>query len=44
MIVVGEKEVKAKNISVRERSKGDSGKMKLDEFIEKIKEEIDKKK
>ena len=50
MIVIGEKEVKAKNISVRARggrglpAQAGLGKMRLDKFIEKIKEEIDKKK
>ncbi len=43
MIVVGEKEVKEKNISVRERSRGDLGKIKLNKFIDKIKKEIENK-
>jgi len=43
MLIIGEKEVKAKNVSVRARSKGDLGEMKLDKFLKKIKEEIEKK-
>ena len=44
VIVVGEKEVKAKAIAVRQRSKGDIGQTKIGEFIEKIKKEVwDKK-
>ena len=43
MLVIGEKEVKAKNISLRARIDGDLGQMKLDKFLKKIKEEIEKK-
>ncbi len=43
MIVIGEKEVKAKNVSVRARGKGDLGTMKLEKLIEKIREEVEKK-
>jgi threonyl-tRNA synthetase len=35
LIVVGDKEIKDKTIRVRERSKGDIGEMKLNEFLEK---------
>ena len=36
MLVVGGKEAQTESVSVRERSKGDLGPMKLDEFINKI--------
>jgi threonyl-tRNA synthetase len=44
MIIVGQKEIKAKNISVRARGENDLGQMNLSKFIEKIEEEIAKKK
>ena len=37
------KEQKSKSVSVRQRGKGDTGKMKLDKFIERVSEEIEKK-
>ncbi len=43
-IVIGEKEVKAETIAVRKRGQGDLGQMKIEEFVEKIKEEIIDKK
>lgn len=43
MIVVGEKEVKAKNISVRQRGEKDLGKITLEKFLNKIKTEIENK-
>jgi len=43
MLIVGEKEASSKTISIRKRKEGDLGKGSLDEFIEKIKSEIDKK-
>lgn len=43
-LVVGDKEIEAKSVSVRERGKGDTGKMSIDKFIDKIKEEIINKK
>ncbi|MFL0194584.1 threonine--tRNA ligase [Clostridium sp. WILCCON 0269] len=43
MIILGDKEMKEKNISVRSRKDGDMGTMSLDDFILKLKEEIDKK-
>ncbi len=43
LLVVGEKEIKSNSIRVRQRAKGDIGKMKLKEFLEKIKKEIEKK-
>ncbi len=44
MLVVGDKEVKTNSVRIRQRSKGDIGKMKLSKFIEKIKTEIETKK
>ncbi|APM40438.1 threonine--tRNA ligase [Clostridium kluyveri] len=43
MIILGDKEMKDKNISVRSRKEGDIGAMSLENFILKLKEEIDKK-
>lgn len=44
MLIVGEKEVKAKTIAVRDREKGDLGVMKVEKFLEKITKEIEDKK
>jgi len=44
MLVVGDKEMKTKQVRVRERTRGDIGIMKLDKFLEKVKMEIDSKK
>lgn len=44
LLVIGEKEEKAKSVAVRQRSKGDMGQLKLEKFIKKIKEEIITKK
>ena len=44
ILVVGEKEQKAKSAAVRQRSKGDVGLIKLEKFIEKITKEIKEKK
>ncbi len=44
LLVVGDKEMKAKSVRVRERGKGDIGTIKLNKFLEKIKIEIEKKK
>lgn len=43
MIIVGEKEAKAKNISIRARGDKNLGPMTLEEFLAKIKSEIEKK-
>ncbi|KMT22668.1 threonine--tRNA ligase [Clostridium cylindrosporum] len=40
MIILGDKEVEAGNLSVRSRVKGDMGAVSVDEFIASIKEEI----
>jgi threonyl-tRNA synthetase len=44
MLVVGDKEAEAENVSVRTRAGGDEGTMALDAFIEKVLEEIRDKK
>ena len=41
MLVVGEKEIEAKSVGVRSRKDGDIGAMKTEEFIEKIKTEVE---
>lgn len=43
MLIIGEKEQNAQTIAVRERTKGDLGTMKAEEFIEKISQEIKNK-
>ncbi len=40
MLIVGEKEKKAKSVAVRDREKGDLGAMKIEKFLEKIQKEI----
>ena len=44
LLVVGDKEIKARTVAVRQRGKGDLGTMKLKKFIEKIKMELEAKK
>ncbi|MBU4350795.1 threonine--tRNA ligase, partial [Candidatus Parcubacteria bacterium] len=44
LLIVGDRELKAKTVAVRQRKKGDLGAMKLDDFISKIKKEINQKK
>jgi threonyl-tRNA synthetase len=44
MLIVGEKEMNAKSVAVRDRGKGDLGAMKIGKFLEKIQDEITKKK
>ena len=44
MLIVGEKEMKAKSVAVRDREKGDLGAMKIEKFLEKIQKEIADKK
>jgi threonyl-tRNA synthetase len=44
LLIVGDKEVEAKTVSVRERGKGDAGAMPMDKFSEKIIQEIKSKK
>ena len=43
LLILGDKEISANAVSVRERGKGDSGQMQLNNFIDKIKEQISKK-
>lgn len=43
LLVVGDKEIQAGAVAVRQRGKGDLGQMKVEEFIEKITEEIENK-
>ena len=40
MLVVGEKEIEEKAVGVRSRADGDIGQMKVEDFINKIQEEI----
>lgn len=44
MLIVGDKEMKAKSVRVRDRKKGDMGEIKIDKFLEMIKKEIEEKK
>ena len=44
MLILGDKEVESNTVGVRVRSKGDIGSLKLDEFIEKVTEEINNRK
>src|SRR3989338_6543802 len=44
LLVVGDKEIEAGTIAIRQRGKGDLGQMKIEEFIKKIMEEIKSKK
>ena len=43
ILVVGEREARQETVAVRRKGKGDQGSQKLEEFIKKIKEEIEKK-
>lgn len=43
MLILGDKEIEANNITLRVRSKGDIGSKDLNEFISKLREEIDSK-
>ena len=43
MLVVGDKEIEANAVGVRNRKDGDLGQMGLEEFVQKVKEEIEKK-
>ncbi|MBR3737398.1 MAG: threonine--tRNA ligase [Eubacterium sp.] len=43
MILVGDKDIEAKTVSVRSRKNGDEGACSIDEFVARIKEEIDNK-
>ncbi len=43
MLILGDKEIEEEKVGVRERKSGDLGQMKLDDFIAKIKKEIEDK-
>jgi len=43
MLVVGEKEVEENSVSVRKRDEGDLGQLSVDEFIERIVDEVENK-
>ena len=43
MILVGDKDIEANTISVRSRKNGDEGATTIDEFVKRVKEEIDTK-
>ena len=40
MLVIGDKEIEANAVGVRSRTDGDIGQMKLDEFVEKVVDEV----
>jgi len=44
MLILGDKEVEENKVGVRERKAGDLGQMSIDEFMNRIKEEIESKK
>ncbi|HLR35398.1 MAG TPA: threonine--tRNA ligase [Tissierellales bacterium] len=44
MLVVGGKEVEERLVSIRKRDEGDIGQLKVEEFIEKVAEEVENKK
>ncbi len=44
MVIIGDKEVKSDKIAVRSRRDGDLGLFGIEEFVEKLKKEIDEKK
>ena len=43
MLVIGAKEIESNAVAVRSRKSGDIGQMQVDEFIDKIQEEITNK-
>ena len=43
LLIVGDKEIQAESVAVRQRSKGDLGMQKLPDFIEKIMNELKEK-
>ena len=44
LLIIGDKEIEAQSVSVRERGKGDTGAIKLNDFISRISKEIKDKK
>jgi len=43
LLIIGDKEIQQEAVSVRQRSKGDLGSIKIDEFLEKVKQEREQK-
>lgn len=43
MLVVGDKEIEANAVAVRSRKEGDLGQVNKEEFLERMKEEINNK-
>jgi threonyl-tRNA synthetase len=43
LAIIGQSEIDSESVSIRERSGKDLGKLELSEFVQKLKEEIDKK-
>jgi len=43
MLIIGDKEIEEKNITVRARKDGDLGSIGLDEFLAKLQKEIEVK-
>ena len=44
LLVIGDKEIKAKSVRARQAGKGDIGMMKINKFIERIEKEMEEKK
>jgi len=44
LVIVGEREVKDKSLSLRSRERGDEGKIFLSDFLKRLKEEVELKK
>ena len=44
MLIVGEKEVEEKLVSVRKRDEGDKGQIKIEDFIDQVIKEVEEKK
>ena len=43
MLIIGEEEVNTKTVTIRHRDLGDQGKVSLDDFMSRIRKEIDNK-
>lgn len=43
MLIIGEEEVNTKTVTIRHRDLGDQGKVSLEDFMARIKKEIDNK-
>ena len=41
MLAVGDKEIGAEAVSVRSRKEGEMGQMPVEEFVQKVKQEVD---